>query len=138
MANIGHFIAGQVTQGAPGDSVSEMFNPATGQVSGQVSLAGATMVDKAVAAATAAFPAWSNTPALRRAHVLFRFRELLMQRRGELAAAITAEHGKVLADADGEVTRGIEIVEFACGVPRLLSGVHSDNVGGGIDNWNLR
>ncbi len=90
MTNIGHFIDGQVTPGAPGDRVSDVFNPATGQVSGQVSLAGAAMVDKAVAAATAAFPAWSSTPALRRAHILFRFRELLMQRRGDLAAAITA------------------------------------------------
>ncbi|HMA12894.1 MAG TPA: CoA-acylating methylmalonate-semialdehyde dehydrogenase, partial [Steroidobacteraceae bacterium] len=75
---------------------------------------------------------------LRRARVMFRFRELLEQNRGRLAAAITREHGKVLADADGEVTRGIEIVEFACGAPRLLSGLHSDNVGGGIDNWSLR
>jgi malonate-semialdehyde dehydrogenase (acetylating) / methylmalonate-semialdehyde dehydrogenase len=136
--DISHFIDGKVTPGAPGDRTSDVFNPATGQVAGQVSLAGHAMVDKAVVAAIRAFPAWSNTPALRRAHVLFRFRELLMQRRGDLAAAITREHGKVLADAEGEVTRGIEIVEFACGVPRLLSGVHSDNVGGGIDNWSLR
>jgi malonate-semialdehyde dehydrogenase (acetylating)/methylmalonate-semialdehyde dehydrogenase len=136
--DIGHFIDGQVTPGAPGERKSEVFNPATGQVSGRVSLAGPDMVDSAVAAATRAFPAWSGTPPLRRAHILFRFRELLAQRRGELSAAITREHGKVLADAEGEVTRGIEIVEFACGVPRLLSGIHSDNVGGGIDNWSLR
>jgi malonate-semialdehyde dehydrogenase (acetylating) / methylmalonate-semialdehyde dehydrogenase len=136
--NISHYIGGKVTPAAPGDRVADVFNPATGQVSGQVSLAGPAMVDNAVSAAATAFPAWSNTPPLRRAHILFRFRELLMQRRAELAAAITREHGKVLADAEGEVTRGIEIVEFACGIPRLLSGVHSDNVGGGIDNWNLR
>ncbi|MEO8307778.1 MAG: CoA-acylating methylmalonate-semialdehyde dehydrogenase [Pseudomonadota bacterium] len=136
--NIGHHIDGQGTQGAPGQRFADVFNPATGQVSGRVSLAGASEVHGAVAAATRAFPAWSNTPSLRRAHILFRFRELLMQRGADLAAAITREHGKVLADAQGEVTRGIEIVEFACGVPRLLSGVHSDNVGGGIDNWSLR
>jgi malonate-semialdehyde dehydrogenase (acetylating) / methylmalonate-semialdehyde dehydrogenase len=136
--DISHFIDGRITPGAPADREADVFNPATGQVSGKVSLAGQAMVDKAVAAAARAFPAWSNTPPLRRAHLLFRFRELLEQRRGELATAITREHGKVLADAEGEVTRGIEIVEFACGIPRLLSGVHSDNVGGGIDNWNLR
>ncbi len=136
--DISHFVGGAITPGAPGDRACEVFNPATGQVVGTVALAGPAMVDRAVAAATAAYPAWSNTPAPRRAHVLFRFRELLVQRRAALAAAITREHGKVLADAQGEVTRGIEIVEFACGVPRLLSGVHSDNVGGGIDNWNLR
>ena len=102
--NISHFIDGKVMPGAPGERVADVFNPATGQVSGQVSLAGAAMVDQAVAAAAAAFPAWSGTAPLRRAHILFRFRELLMQRRGELAAAITREHGKVLADAEGEVT----------------------------------
>ena len=136
--DIGHFIDGQITPGAPGARLSDVFNPATGQVSDRVSLAGTAIVDSAVAAATRAFPAWSGTPPLRRAHILFRFRELLLQRRGELSATITREHGKVLADAEGEVTRGIEIVEFACGVPRLLSGIHSDNVGGGIDNWSLR
>jgi malonate-semialdehyde dehydrogenase (acetylating)/methylmalonate-semialdehyde dehydrogenase len=136
--DISHFIEGQVIPGAPGDRVADVFNPASGKIGGGVSLAGAAMVDRAVTAAARAFPAWSGTAPLRRAQVLFRFRELLMQRRGELAAAITREHGKVLADAEGEVSRGIEIVEFACGAPRLLSGVHSDNVGGGIDNWNLR
>ena len=90
------------------------------------------------ASAAAAWPAWAATSVLRRTRVLFRFRELLEAHRAELAAAVTREHGKVLSDADGEVTRGIEVVEFACGAPRLLSGTHSDNIGGGIDNWSLR
>ncbi len=91
-----------------------------------------------MASAAAAFPAWSQLSTLRRARVMFRFRELLEANRARLAAIITREHGKVLADADGEVTRGMEVVEFASGAPRLLAGAHSDNVGGGIDNWNLR
>jgi malonate-semialdehyde dehydrogenase (acetylating)/methylmalonate-semialdehyde dehydrogenase len=135
---ITHFIGGNYAAAGDSDRRADVFNPATGEVVAQVSLATADLVDKAVAAAAAAFPAWSQTSPLRRARVMFRFRELLEQNRGRLAASITREHGKVLADADGEVTRGIEIVEFACGAPRLLSGLHSDNVGGGIDNWNLR
>jgi malonate-semialdehyde dehydrogenase (acetylating)/methylmalonate-semialdehyde dehydrogenase len=136
--HIGHFIGGDFV--APGDAErrADVFNPATGEVVARASLAGSEMVNRAVAAATAAFPAWAQTSPLRRARVMFRFRELLEQNRARLAGAITREHGKVLADAEGEVTRGIEIVEFACGAPRLLSTLHSDNVGGGIDNWNLR
>ena len=91
-----------------------------------------------MAAAQAAFPAWADTPPIRRARVLLRFLELLNQQRDTLAAMITAEHGKVFSDAQGEVTRGIDIVEFACGVPQLLKGDFTDQVSTGIDNWTLR
>jgi len=136
--HISHFIGGDFMAASDAGRRADVFNPATGEVVAHVALAGTEQVNRAVAAAAAAFPGWAQTSPLRRARVMFRFRELLEQNRGRLAAAITREHGKVLADADGEVTRGIEIVEFACGAPRLLSGLHSDNVGGGIDNWNLR
>ncbi|MEY4762263.1 MAG: hypothetical protein RLZZ200_2119 [Pseudomonadota bacterium] len=137
MREIGHFIGGQVVPGA-GDATADVFDPATGDVTARVRLGGKAEVDSAVAAAAAAFPAWAETPALRRARVMFRFRELLEANREKLAACITAEHGKVLEDARGEVTRGLEVVEYACGVPSLLMGRHADNVGGGIDNWHLR
>jgi malonate-semialdehyde dehydrogenase (acetylating)/methylmalonate-semialdehyde dehydrogenase len=138
MRQIGHFIAGKLVAPAETERCAEVFDPATGAVSGLVALGDATMVDAAVASAAAAFPAWAATSALRRARVMFRFRELLEVFRPRLAEAITREHGKVLSDANGEVTRGIEVVEFASGAPSLLTGAHSDNVGGGIDNWNLR
>src|SRR6478736_4843855 len=135
---ITHYIGGQQIAQGSGARQSAVFDPATGEATGQVSLADEAMVHRAVEAAAAAFPGWSQTSTLRRARVLMRFRELLEQHRASLALAITREHGKVLADAEGEVSRAIEVVEFACGAPRLLSGLHSDNVGGGIDNWQLR
>ncbi|HYJ68622.1 MAG TPA: CoA-acylating methylmalonate-semialdehyde dehydrogenase, partial [Nocardioidaceae bacterium] len=101
-------------------------------------LADESTVARAVAAAKAAFPSWADTAPQKRARVLFKLKQLLDERFDEIAALITREHGKVLADARGELTRGIEIVEFACGIPQLLKGQHSDNVGGGIDNWSLR
>ncbi|WP_119155496.1 CoA-acylating methylmalonate-semialdehyde dehydrogenase [Caldimonas tepidiphila] len=136
-AGIGHFIAGQAVAGASGRT-QDVFNPATGAVARQVALASADEVNAAVAAAKAAFPAWADTAPLRRARVMFRFLELLNQERDTLAAMITAEHGKVFTDAQGEVTRGIEIVEFACGIPQLLKGDHTEQVGSGIDNWTMR
>jgi malonate-semialdehyde dehydrogenase (acetylating)/methylmalonate-semialdehyde dehydrogenase len=138
MMGIGHHFGGRTHYSAGAGRSGDVFNPATGEVIAQVAFADRSTVDAAVAAAAAAGPAWAATSALRRARVLFRFRDLLEANRAQLAAAITREHGKVLSDADGEVTRGIEVVEFACGAPRLLSGTHSDNVGGGIDNWSLR
>ena len=134
---IEHYIAGQTAAGSS-DRVQEVFNPATGAVSSHVRLANADDVDQAVAAAQAAFPAWSDMPPLRRARVMFKFLELLNQHRDTLAHMITAEHGKVLTDAQGEVTRGIDIVEFACGIPQLLKGDFTDQVSTGIDNWTLR
>jgi malonate-semialdehyde dehydrogenase (acetylating) / methylmalonate-semialdehyde dehydrogenase len=115
-----------------------VWNPATGKPARQVLLASAADVHAAVAAAKAAQPAWGDTPPIRRARVLNQFLALLNQHRDTLAAMITAEHGKVFTDAQGEVTRGIDIVEFACGVPQLLKGDYTDQVSTGIDNWTLR
>ena len=132
-----HFIGGRVA--APSSSrTQDVTNPATGAVTGQVALADRADVDAAVAAAQAAFPAWADTPPIRRARVMFRFLELLNQHKDELAHLITAEHGKVFTDAQGEVSRGIDIVEFACGIPQLLKGDFTDQVSTGIDNWTLR
>jgi len=133
---VGHRIAGQADLG--GARRGEIFNPAAGLGIAAVALADASVVDRAVAAAKAALPGWSDTPALKRARVLFKFKELLETHFDEIAALITREHGKTLSDAKGELTRGLEVVEFACGIPQLLKGQHSDNVGGGIDNWSLR
>ncbi len=136
-AEIGHFIAGRVTAGSSGRRQA-VWNPATGQVARQLVLGSADDVNAAVAAAQAAFPAWADTPPLRRARILNKFLQLLNEERDTLAAMITAEHGKVFTDAQGEVTRGIEIVEFACGAPQLLKTDFTDQVGTGIDNWVLR
>ncbi|MFT4101653.1 MAG: CoA-acylating methylmalonate-semialdehyde dehydrogenase [Burkholderiaceae bacterium] len=134
---INHYIAGQ-RHSNPDCATQPVTNPATGQVTGTVQLATHGDVDRAVAAAQAAFPAWADTPPIRRARVLFKFLQLLNEHRDELARAITAEHGKVFTDAQGEVTRGIDIVEFACGIPQLLKGDFTDQVSTGIDNWTIR
>jgi len=115
-----------------------VYNPATGEVTGQVALASTADVNAAVAAAQAAFAGWADTPPLRRARVMFKFLELLNQHKDDLARMITAEHGKVFTDAQGEVTRGIEIVEFATGIPQLLKGDYTEQVSTGIDNWTMR
>ena len=137
VTSIAHFISGQTTAGTS-TRVQDVFNPATGEVTGRVSLANVQDVAKAVASAQAAFPAWADTPPLRRARVMFKYLELLNQNRDTLARMITAEHGKVFTDAQGAVTRGIDIVEFACGIPQLLKGDFTDQVSTGIDNWTLR
>jgi len=131
---VGHFINGQ----AVGDSgrSQDVFNPATGKVVRQVALASKTTVETAIAAAEAAFPEWRNTPPLKRARVMFRFKELLEQNADKVAALITEEHGKVLHDALGEFQRGVEVVEYACGAPEFLKGEHSKNVGPAIDSWS--
>ena len=134
---IAHHINGQPSAGASGRQ-QPVTNPATGAVTAQVALASAAEVDRAVAAARAAFPAWADTPPLRRSRVMFKFLELLNAQRDTLAHMITAEHGKVFTDAQGEVTRGIEIVEFACGIPQLLKGDYTEQVSTGIDNWTMR
>jgi len=134
---IHHFINGQVTRG-DSSATQDVFNPATGKVTGQVALARNSDVDAAVAAADAAFPAWADTPPIRRARVMFKFLALLNEHKDELAEAITREHGKVFTDAQGEVARGIDIVEFACGIPQLLKGDFTDQVSTGIDNWTMR
>ena len=132
-----HFINGKTVEGTSG-RFGDVFNPALGSVSARVPLASVAEVDAAVAAASAAFPAWSETAPIKRARVLFKFKELLDRHHDELAELITREHGKVFSDAKGEVMRGIEIVEFACGIPNLLKTDFTDQIGGGIDNWNLR
>ncbi|NLC20585.1 MAG: CoA-acylating methylmalonate-semialdehyde dehydrogenase, partial [Halomonadaceae bacterium] len=134
---IAHYINGQIASGESNRS-QEVFNPATGQVSGQVVLASRSDVNHAVNAAQAAFPAWADTPPIRRARVLFKFVELLNAHKDELARAITLEHGKVFTDAQGEVARGIDVVEFACGIPQLLKGDYTEQVSSGIDNWTVR
>ncbi|KPX81685.1 Methylmalonate-semialdehyde dehydrogenase, partial [Pseudomonas amygdali pv. mellea] len=134
---IGHYINGHLNDG-DGERYSDVFNPAIGTVQARVALASVKTVDEAVASAKAAFPGWADQSSLRRARVMFKFKELLDRHHDELAQIICREHGKVLSDARGEVVRGIEIVEFACGAPSLLKSDFSDNIGGGIDNWNLR
>ncbi|MDM0117405.1 CoA-acylating methylmalonate-semialdehyde dehydrogenase [Variovorax sp. J22R133] len=137
ITNIEHFIDGRVAANTSGRT-QDVTNPASGRVTGKVALAAQADVAAAVAAAQAAFPAWADTPPIRRARVMFKFLELLNQHRDELAHLITAEHGKVFTDAQGEVTRGIDIVEFACGIPQLLKGDYTEQVSTGIDNWTLR
>ena len=134
---VGHHVAGAALLPAA-ERRQPVTNPATGKVMREVLLADASTVDQAVAAAQAAFPAWSATPPLQRARVMQRFLALLNAHRDELAAMITSEHGKVFTDAQGEVTRGIEIVEFACGIPQLLKGDYTEQVSTGIDNWTTR
>jgi len=132
-----HFIGGQAHAGS-GERWGDVYDPASGTVVAQVPLAGSADVAAAVSAAANALPGWAETPPLRRARILFRFKDLLERHLDELAALITREHGKVLADARGEVMRGMEVLEFACGIPHLLKGEYSDQVGGGIDSHTLR
>ena len=135
--HIAHYIHGQVTSGSS-TRQQNVFNPATGAVTGHVALGNAADVNAAVASAQQAFPAWADLPPLRRARVMFKFLELLNMNRDKLAHMITAEHGKVFTDAQGEVSRGIDIVEFATGIPQLLKGDYTEQVSTGIDNWTMR
>lgn len=118
--------------------LGDVFNPATGEIIAQVAFANGAEVRSAVDAATFAFPGWAATPPLRRARVLFKFKELLERHRDALARLVSLEHGKVLDDARGSVQRGLEVVEFACGVPHLLKGEFSSEAGRGIDCFSLR
>ncbi|MEW6123264.1 MAG: CoA-acylating methylmalonate-semialdehyde dehydrogenase [Pseudomonadota bacterium] len=137
MLTIGHFIAGKSVAPAGAPSAAT-YNPATGEQIGNVLLGSAALVDEAVSAAAAAFPAWAALPAPARARVMFRFKDLLEKHMDELAGIITREHGKTFDDAKGELVRGIEVVEFACGIPHLLKGEFSDQVGRGIDTFSMR
>jgi len=116
----------------------EVTNPATGEVIRHVPFANAADVDAAVQSAASAFAAWSTTPALRRARILMRFRDLLDTHKKDLARVVTEEHGKTLIDAEGSLTRGLEVVEFATGIPHLLKGEHSASVGTDVDSFSLR
>ncbi len=132
-----HFIDGKTIEGASG-RFGDVFNPATGDIACQVPLATADEVRSAIASSAAALPAWAATPPAKRAQVMFKFRELLMTHTDELAELLSAEHGKTLADARGELGRGIEVVEFACGIPHLLKGEFSENVAGNVDTYSVR
>ncbi len=134
---IPHFINGKTVEGTS-KRFGDVFNPATGEVQARVALANAGEVDGAVKAAARAFPAWAQTTPLQRARLLFRFKSLVEANAEKLAATITAEHGKVLNDSRGSVTRGLEVVEFACGIPHLLKGEFSENVGTNVDSWTIR
>ena len=132
-----NFIDGALTD-AQTDRWGDVYNPALGTVASQVPMSTKADVVTAVAAARRAFEGWSATPAVRRARVLFRFKALIDQHMDELAGLLTAEHGKVLDDARGSITRGMEVVEFACGIPQLLKGEYTDQVGRGVDSWSFR
>ena len=134
---VGHWINGQADAGS-GTRRGEVFNPAQGKVARQIALASRADVDRAVAAARAAFADWGSAAPQRRARVMFKFRDLVEQYSGDLARLLSAEHGKTLPDALGEVQRGLEVIEFACGIPQLLKGQHSHGIGGGIDHWSQR
>ncbi|HZY04499.1 MAG TPA: CoA-acylating methylmalonate-semialdehyde dehydrogenase [Anaeromyxobacteraceae bacterium] len=134
---IGHHIGGKPRPGQSGRE-ADVFNPATGEVTGRVALASEAEVAAAVAAAKAAFRPWAETSPLKRARVMFRFKELVERDQDRLAAMITSEHGKVLSDARGEVQRGLEVVEFATGIPQLLKGEYTEQVAGGVDAWSMR
>ena len=137
MRTINHFIGGKEVAGNSGRT-ADVFNPATGEVQAKVALATAQEVDAAVKNAQAAFPGWANTPALTRARIMFKFKQLAEENAEKIVAMITAEHGKVLSDARGEFTRGLEVVEFACGAPQLLKGEFCENVGTNVDSWSVR
>ena len=132
-----HYVNGRRV--APkGGRFGDVFNPATGEVSGRVPLANAAELGEAVAAAKAAFPGWAKVTPMQRARVMFRFKALIEANMDKLAALVSAEHGKVLSDAKGSVQRGLEVVEFACGIPHLLKGEFTENVGTNVDSWSVR
>ena len=137
MNHIAHHVNGKPFAGAS-QRTQAVFNPATGQQTATVALANVADVNAAVAAAQAAFPKWADTPPIRRARVMFKFLELVRANEDALAEALTKEHGKVFTDAKGEVQRGIDIIEFACGIPQLLKGDYTEQVSTNIDNWVMR
>ncbi|MDF2764542.1 MAG: mmsA [Rhodospirillales bacterium] len=132
-----HYVNGRRVS-PKGGRFGDVFNPATGEVSAKVPLASATEVGEAVAAAKAAFPGWAKVTPMQRARVMFRFKALIEANMDKLAELVTAEHGKVLSDAKGSVQRGLEVVEFACGIPQLLKGDFTENVGTNVDSWSVR
>ena len=137
ITRIPHWIGGRRVEGGSGRS-GPVYNPATGHQTGAVDFATAEEVDAAVQAARGAFPAWRETSLAKRAELFFRIRELLHARREEMAEVLTREHGKVLSDALGEVTRGLEVVEHCCGIPTLIKGEHSEQASTGLDVYSIR
>ncbi|MEV0292856.1 CoA-acylating methylmalonate-semialdehyde dehydrogenase [Nocardia sp. NPDC050710] len=137
MQTIAHWLDGKPFAGTS-EAIAPVTNPATGVVTGRVALANVADAQAVIDSAVTAFPAWRDTSLARRTQILFRFRELLNERKEELAALITAEHGKVASDASGEVTRGLEVVEFACGVPHLIKGGYTENASTKVDIFSIR
>jgi malonate-semialdehyde dehydrogenase (acetylating)/methylmalonate-semialdehyde dehydrogenase len=137
MSDVQHFIGGKRVEGGSG-RWGAVFNPASGEQARQVAFATPGEVDRAVEAARNAFPGWAATPPLTRARVMFKFVELLHREQDNFARMISEEHGKVFSDAQGEITRGLEVVEFACGIPHLMKGEFTEQVGRGIDSWSIR
>jgi len=134
---IEHFVNGQKFLGNS-NRTSKVFNPATGEQSAEVKLASTKDMYQAIEAAKIAFTSWSKKPPLQRARVMFKFKEIIEKNFEELTEIIVSEHGKVFDDAKGEITRGLEVVEFACGIPQLLKGEFTENVGTDVDSWSLR
>lgn len=134
---LNHYIDGKPVAGKSG-RMGDVFNPATGDVTGQVPLASADEVREAIQSAAKALPGWAATPPARRTQVLFKFRELLIAHTDELAEMLSSEHGKTIPDAKGEIGRGLEVVEFACGIPQALKGEYSENVGSNVDSFTMR
>jgi malonate-semialdehyde dehydrogenase (acetylating)/methylmalonate-semialdehyde dehydrogenase len=137
MKTVSHWINGSLTTDKA-SQMGEIFNPATGKISGTVNFADITTVNQAVQAASSAFDTWRHSSLTKRTQVLFAFRELVNKNKEKIAEIITSEHGKVLSDAQGEVTRGLEVVEFACGIPHLLKGGFSEEVSTGVDVYSIR
>ena len=133
---VGHYIGGRGVSGSSG-RYGDVSNPAPGEVARQVALASAEEVRHAIANAAEAFIDWAEVPPARRVQVLYRYRELLIQYMDELARLLSSEHGKTVDDAKGSITRGLEVVEFACGIPQLLKGEFSEGVANGVDSWSL-
>ena len=137
MKLIEHFIDGKITKGSS-KKVSKVFNPATGEQIAEVNLASKNDINLAVEKANAAFLDWSRKPPAQRARVIFKFKELIEKNSDEITKLIVLEHGKVYEDAKGSLTRGLEVVEFACGIPHLLKGEFTENVGTDVDSWSIR
>src|SRR6188768_1050993 len=137
MREIGHFVGGKQIKGGSGRS-GDVFNPNTGEVQAKVALASKSEVEKAIANAQAAFPGWAATNPQRRARVLFKFLELVQAEYDDLARLLSAEHGKTFADSKGDIQRGLEVVEFACGTPHLLKGEYTEGAGPSIDLYSVR
>ena len=137
LETIQHWVGGKMFA-TPGARAADVWNPAVGEVQARVALAAKADIDHAVSVAEAAWAPWAATPPLKRARVMFRFKDLVEQATDEIAAMLSAEHGKTIADAKGEIGRGIEVIEFACGIPHLLKGDYTEQVGTGVDSWSLR
>ena len=134
---LSHFMGGTNVAGESG-RWGDVFDPATGIITARVPLANRAETERAIAAAAEAFPKWAETPPLHRARIMFKFKALIERHADELSALISSEHGKVFSDAKGELTRGLEVVEFVCGIPQLLKGEYAEQIGNGIDSWSMR